>query len=107
MNAGTIVGYVTRPNGSPISGAEIWISRTGELSGEAEMKPAAKTDSRGYFQLTLSDGAADIAEIGGKLNVSVSANKGGRANSKGSVADESRFEVTGYLIKERLWKPDA
>ncbi len=108
MSAGTIIGYVTRPNGSPISDAEIWISRTGEYGSEAEMKPAATTDSRGYFQLNLSDGAAaDIAEVGGKLNVSVGGSKGGRTNSKEIVADESRFEVTGYLIKERLWKPDA
>lgn len=107
MSAGTIVGYVTKPNGSPISGAEIWISRTGEFGSDAEKKSAAKTDSRGYFQLHLSGGAADIAEVGGKLNVSVGVNKGGRTNSKGCVADECRFEVTGYLIKERLWKPDA
>jgi hypothetical protein len=108
MSAGTIVGYVTRRDGSPISGAEIWISRTGESGSDAELKPAAKTDSRGYFQLNLSDGAAaDIAEVGGKLNVSVGGSKSGRTNSKESIADESRFEVTGYLIKERLWKPDV
>ena len=105
MSAGTIVGYVTRRDGSPISGAKIWIA--GEAGSEAKVKPAAKTDSRGYFQLTFADGAADIAEVSGKLSVSVGAGKGVRANSKGVVADESRFEVTGYLIKERLWKPSA
>ena len=106
MNAGKIVGYITHPNGSPISGAEIWISRTGESGGKAETKPAAKTDSRGYFQLTFADGDADIAEVGGKLSVSVGARKGGRKNSESKVATENRFRVTGYLITETL-KPDA
>ena len=106
MNAGTIVGYITRPNGSPISGAEIWISQKGELGSEAKTKPAAKTDSRGYFQLTFADSDADIAEVGGKLNVSVGARKGGRKNSKEKAAAENRFRVTGYLITETL-NPNA
>ena len=107
MNAqGTIVGYITRPNGSPISGADIWISQSGEFGSEREDKPVARTDSRGYFQLTFADGAADIAGVGGKLNISVAANKGGRKNSKDKIAAEKRFQVKGYLITETL-KPDA
>ncbi len=109
MSAGTIIGYVTRPNGSPISGAEIWISRAGEFGSEPEVKPAAKTDSRGYFQLSFAAGGADVAEavgIGGNLNISVGAQKGGRTNSKAGNASESRFELTGYLIRETL-EPNA
>ena len=100
MNAGTFVGYVTKRDGSPISGAKIWIARTDEFGSEAEMKPAAKTDSRGYFQLTFADGTTDIAEVGGKLSVSVGADKGFRASFKSRVAAESRFQVKGYLITE-------
>lgn len=106
MNAGKIVGYITRPNGSPISGAEIWISQKGESGGKAKTKLSAKTDSRGYFQLTFADSDADIAEVGGKLNVSVSARKSRRKNSKEKVVAENRFQVKGYLITETL-KPDA
>ena len=101
MNARTIVGYVTRPNGSPISGAEIWISQTGEFGSQAKTKPAAKTDSRGYFQLTFADGGTDnIAEVSGKLNVSVDTRKDARTDSEDKVAAEDRFQVTGYLISK-------
>ena len=106
MSAGKIVGYVTRRDGRPVSGAEIWIAGAGEFGSEAEMKPAAKTDSRGYFQLTFADGTTDIAEVGGKLSISVGAEKGFRANSKSRVAAESRFQVKGYLITETA-KADA
>lgn len=115
MNAGTIVGYVTQPNGSPISGADIWISQAGEFGSKAEImtagddgateNPAAKTDSRGYFQLPFAGCETDAAEnfgISGKLNISVSLRKGGQANSKGSVASETGFQVKGYLIKAEL-----
>lgn len=104
MNAGTIVGYVTQPNGSPVSGAEIWISPSGEFSREAESKFAARTDARGYFQLNFKGaGIAEVAGIGGSLNVSVGADKGARTDSKNGG---SRYRVTGYLINETL-KPDA
>ena len=109
MNAGTIVGYVTRRDGSPLSGAEIWISQTEAFGSAAETKPSAKTDSRGYFQLNFAAAnTAEVVGIGGNLNISVGAQKSeksGRANSKGTVA-ENRFEVTGYLIRETV-EPNA
>ncbi len=95
MNAGTIVGHITRPNGSPISDAEIWIGET----VNAQEKTSARTDSRGYFQLPLVNCEADINTVfstGGKLTVSVGTQKGIRKNS----ADG--FQVTGYLISEIL-----
>ena len=97
MNAGTIAGYITRRDGSPVSGAEIRIFRTGEFGGQAKTKPAAKTDSRGYFQLTF-------AEVVGDLNISIGGKKGIRTNSKSRA--ENSFQVTGYLINESL-KADA
>lgn len=102
MNAGTIVGYVTRRDGSPISGAEIWISSAGEFGSAAETKPAAKTDWRGYFQIAFTDcgmNIAEVIEIGGQSNVPVGADTSGRTDS---IAAENRFEVTGYLIRKTL-----
>ena len=96
MNAGTIVGYITQPNGSPISGAEIWICETTDAKNGTK-NPSARTDSRGYFQLAIADCGVDIGEIfGGKVNVVIGKRK--RA--------EKRFQLKGYLISETLRADD-
>lgn len=100
MNAGTIVGYVTRPNGSPVSGAEIRIARTEECGDQGECKPSAKTDSRGYFQLAFTVNGADLTADGGKLNISVNAQEHSRENDRTDLASESRWQVKGYVVKE-------
>lgn len=102
MNASTIVGYITQPNGNPISGAEIWICEAAEASG-TQKSASARTDSRGYFQLPLVSGEADISEVfggTGNLKVSVGKRKDIRQNAK------NNFQVSGYLINEVL-EPEA
>lgn len=102
MNAGTIVGYITQPNGSPISGAEIWICEAADAN-ETAQNPSARTDSRGYFQLPLVSGEADINQVfgsAGNLQVSI-----GKQNNVWKNA-KNNFQVTGYLINEVL-EPEA
>lgn len=105
MNAGTIVGHITQPNGSPISGAEIWFAGNNETEEKAVGKIgstrtfAVKTDSRGYFQLPFvycETAINKVCGIGGELKVSVGRQKGVRKNS------DNRFQVNGYLINEIL-----
>lgn len=102
MNANTIVGYITRPNGSPISGAEVWIGETADTRGRAK-SASVRTDARGYFQLSLAacePAAGGIFGSGESLKVSVGRRAGIRKNA------ESGFQVTGYLISETL-DPEA
>lgn len=107
MNAGLIVGYVTQPNGMPVGDAEIWISAIQNTQANAvdnentPRRPAAKTDSRGYFQLPFVCFGGDVAEIfctGGKLNIVV-----GSPNDKpedSAALSGKNFQVTGYLVKD-------
>lgn len=112
MNTGKIVGYVTRPNGSPICGAEIWISETSDSNeinfGNGGRKPSAKTDARGYFQLLVAGAGADFAEVvavGSRLNVALNGRRDVQNNSEDAIS-ENRFQVTGYMVRETLQTAD-
>lgn len=106
MNAGLIVGYVTQPNGMPIGDAEIWITaikdtQANAVDENAARRPAAKTDSRGYFQLPFVCFGGNVAEIfctDGRLNMVVNSPSGAPENS--AALSSKNFQVTGYLVKD-------
>ncbi len=111
MNAGFIVGYVTQPNGNPISDAEIWFGASNETNAvnEAEefginvsRQPVVKTNSRGYFQLPIFCFGANISKIvgaNGRLNIFVNSPNDAPVNSVSERFDKN-FQVTGYLVKD-------
>ncbi len=104
MNAKLIVGYVTQPNGIPVSNAEIWISATNESPADAienrsaPRRPAAKTNSRGYFQMPIVGFGAHVGDIfgdGGRLNIVV-----GAPDKSADASCSENFQLTGYLVGE-------